>query len=98
MLVVDDEAAVVESVRDLIRREYHVLGATSASEGLRILANEEAHVVMTDQRMPGMTGVELLREIRGEHPDAVPLLFTGHADIRAVIDAINHGSVYRYVT
>jgi signal transduction histidine kinase len=98
VLVVDDEPAVVGSVRDLLRREYRVVGAGSAAEAMTILGREEAHVIMTDQRMPGMTGVELLRHIRGDHPDAVRLLFTGHADIRAVIDAINSGNVYRYVT
>jgi DNA-binding NtrC family response regulator len=53
---------------------------------------------MTDQRMPEMTGVEFLKRVRGEHPDAIRLLFTGYADIRAVIDAINQGNVYRYIT
>src|SRR5205823_843477 len=53
---------------------------------------------MTDQRMPEITGVEFLSKIRGEYPDAVRLLFTGYADIRAVIDAINQGNVYRYIT
>src|SRR5688500_9372710 len=98
ILVVDDEPDVVASVNDLLRRDYRVLGATSAAQGETILAREEVHVVMTDQRMPGMTGVEFLHRIRGEHPDAVRLLFTGYADLRAVIEAINHGNVYRYVT
>ena len=98
ILVVDDEADVVKSVQDLLRREYRVLGATSAKEGVEIMRREEVHVVMTDQRMPLMTGVEFLRQVRGEHPDAVRLLFTGYADMRAVIDAINKGNVYRYVT
>ena len=53
---------------------------------------------MTDQRMPEMTGVEFLKHARGEHPEAIRLLFTGYADIRAVIDAINQGNVYRYIT
>ncbi len=62
-----------------------------------ILETEEVHVVMTDQRMPAMTGVEFLKHIRGEHPEATRLLFTGYADIRAVIEAINQGNVYRYI-
>jgi signal transduction histidine kinase len=56
------------------------------------------HVVMTDQRMPEMSGVEFLHKVRDQHPDAIRLLFTGYADIRAVIEAINHGNVYRYIT
>jgi signal transduction histidine kinase len=98
VLVVDDEEAVVESVHDLLRRDYRVLCATSAAQGLELLDHEEAHVVMSDQRMPGMTGVEFLHRAHRVHPDAIRLLFTGYADIRAVIDAINRGNVYRYIT
>ncbi|MCS7033143.1 MAG: response regulator, partial [Phycisphaerae bacterium] len=98
ILVVDDEADVVKSVQDLLRLDYRVLGCTRASEAMEILRREEVHVVMTDQRMPETTGVELLHDIRGDYPDAIRLLFTGYADIRAVIDAINQGNVYRYIT
>src|SRR5579871_1764031 len=98
VLVVDDEPDVVQSVQDLLRLEYRVLGTTRADEAMKLMQNEEVHIVMTDQRMPEMTGVEFLRQTRGEHPDAIRLLFTGYADIRAVIDAINQGSVFRYIT
>src|SRR5437660_94492 len=98
VLVVDDEADVVQSVQDLLRLDYRVLGATRAADALALLQQEEVHIVMTDQRMPGMTGVEFLRQVRGQHPDAIRLLFTGYADIKAVIDAINRGNVYRYIT
>ncbi|HZK82115.1 MAG TPA: hybrid sensor histidine kinase/response regulator [Humisphaera sp.] len=98
ILVVDDEPDVVKSVQDLLRLEYKVLGATRARQAMEIMATEEVHVVMTDQRMPEITGVEFLRQIRGDYPEAIRLLFTGYADIRAVIDAINQGNVYRYIT
>jgi signal transduction histidine kinase len=98
ILVVDDEPDVVKSVKDLLRLDYRVIGATSAAEGMECLHKEEIHVVMTDQRMPAMTGVEFLKHVRGEAPEAVRLLFTGYADIHAVIDAINQGNVYRYIT
>jgi signal transduction histidine kinase len=98
ILVVDDEPDVVKSVKDLLRLDYKVLGATSATEGLRILQKEEVHIVMTDQRMPEMTGVEFLGHAKGDAPEAIRLLFTGYADIKAVIDAINQGSVYRYIS
>jgi signal transduction histidine kinase len=98
VLVVDDEPDVVKSVKDLLRLDYRVLGATSAAEGMELLHKEEIHVVMTDQRMPATTGVEFLKHVRGEAPEAVRLLFTGYADIHAVIDAINQGNVYRYIT
>ena len=98
VLVVDDESDVVASVKDLLRLDYKVLGATRAADGLAMLEREPVHVVMTDQRMPETTGVELLAKVRATHPDAMRLLFTGYADIRAVVDAINRGSVYRYIT
>lgn len=98
LLVVDDEPEVVHSLQDLLRFDYRVLGATRAAEGLRILEREQVHIVMSDQRMPEMTGVQFLEQLHQSHPDIVRLLFTGFADIKAVIDAINQGHVFRYVT
>src|SRR5271166_6109535 len=98
LLVVDDEPDLVHSVQDLLRFEYRVLGATRAMEGLEIMKREQVHVVMSDQRMPEMTGTEFLRRLRESYPDTVRLLFTAYADIKAVIDSINQGSVYRYIT
>jgi signal transduction histidine kinase len=96
--VVDDEPDVVKSVQDLLRLDYKVLGTTRAADALIILNKENVNVVMTDQRMPEMSGVEFLHKVRDQHPDTIRLLFTGYADIRAVIDAINQGNVYRYIT
>jgi signal transduction histidine kinase len=98
LLVVDDEPDLVQSVKDLLRFEYRVLGATRASEGLSLMAREDVHVVMTDQRMPEMTGVEFLKRIKDAFPDAIRLLFTAYADLAAVTDAINQGNVYRYLS
>ena len=98
ILVVDDEAEILYSLRALLRREFNLHTAQSAYEALQVLEREPIHVIMTDQRMPGMTGVELLARIRDNHPDAIRMVFTGYADIKAVIDAINQGSVYRYLT
>jgi signal transduction histidine kinase len=97
ILVVDDEPDVVQSVKDLLRLDYDVFTATKADEGLRILQERPIDVVMSDQRMPEMTGVEFLQRVKDPHPDATRLLFTGYADIHAVIDAINQGNVYRYI-
>lgn len=97
LLVVDDEPDLVQSVQDLLRFDYRVLGATRASEGLAILEREPVQIVMSDQRMPERTGVEFLSEIRRRFPDAVRLLFTAYSDLGAVIDAINEGNVYRYI-
>jgi signal transduction histidine kinase len=97
LLVVDDEPEVVHSLQDLLRFDYRVLGATRAADGLKLAAHEPVHIVMSDQRMPEMSGVEFLRRMRENHPDVVRLLFTGYADIKAVIDAINQGHVFRYI-
>jgi signal transduction histidine kinase len=98
LLVVDDEPDLVHSVQDLLRREYRVLGATRAAEGLQILEREQVHIVMSDQRMPEMTGVDFLQRLRQAYPDTVRLLFTAYTDIKTVTEAINQGNVYRYIT
>ena len=98
ILIVDDEPEILYSLRGLLRKEFDVHTATSGYEGLQVLRRQPTHVVLTDQRMPGTTGVEFLKQVRAEHPETVRLLFTGYADIKAVIDAINQGNVYRYLT
>jgi response regulator RpfG family c-di-GMP phosphodiesterase len=97
LLVVDDEPDVCDSVHDLLRREFHVLKARSAEEGVRLLQENEIHIIMTDQRMPQTSGVELLTKIRAKHPKAVRMLFTGYADVEAVIAAINQGHVFQFL-
>jgi signal transduction histidine kinase len=99
LLVVDDEPGVLRSVYDLLRIDYHVLTCQSGAEALEILrASGAIDVIMSDQRMPGMTGVEVLREAREIRPEATRLLFTAYTDIRTVVDAINHGHVFRYLS
>jgi response regulator RpfG family c-di-GMP phosphodiesterase len=98
ILVVDDEPEMLFSLRNLLRREFEVYTAASGAEGMKVLQEHEVHLVMTDQRMPEMTGVELLNRVKSEHPGAMRLIFTGYADIKAIIDAINQGNVFRYVT
>jgi signal transduction histidine kinase len=98
LLVVDDEPDLVQSVQDLLRFDYRVLGATRASEGLAIMEHEHVHIVMSDQRMPEMSGVELLSRVKELHPATIRLLFTAYSDLTAVIDAINEGNVYRYIS
>jgi DNA-binding NtrC family response regulator len=98
ILVVDDETDILHSLRSLLRRDFEVFTANSGAEAMKILENEVIHLVMTDQRMPQMTGVEFLTHVKTDHPEAMRLIFTGYADIRAVIDAINQGNVFRYVS
>jgi len=98
ILVVDDEQEVLHSLHDLLRLDYHVLTCERGADAVRVLESAEAvHVVMSDQRMPGMTGVDVLRHARRLRPDATRLMMTAYADTPAVIDAINQGSVYRYI-
>lgn len=98
ILVVDDEEEILFSLRGLLRQEFELHTAQSGAEAIDIMRRHVIHVIMTDQRMPQMTGVELLQQARGECPEAVRIVFTGYADIKAVIDAINQGQIYRYLT
>ena len=98
ILVVDDESEILYSLRGLLRREFEVHTAGSADEALEVLRQQPIHAIMTDQRMPEMTGVELLTEVQGGWPDAIRMVFTGYSDIKAVIDAINRGHIFRYIT
>jgi signal transduction histidine kinase len=97
VLIVDDEADVLDSLRYLFHRKYRVLTAEGGDRALEILREQEVHVILSDQRMPGMTGDVLLGHARKLYPDAVRMLFTGYADLDAVIRAVNEGHIYRYI-
>jgi DNA-binding NtrC family response regulator len=97
LLVVDDEADVCDSVHDLLRREFRVLRARNAEEGLRLMRENEINIIMTDQRMPKVTGVELLADVREGHPQAIRMLFTGYADLDSIIAAINQGHIFKFL-
>jgi signal transduction histidine kinase len=97
LLIVDDEIDVLESLRHLFHRQYRVLTATGAAAALERLEQEEVHLILSDQRMPGMTGDVFLGEARRRFPDAIRMMFTGYADIQAVINAVNEGNIFRYV-
>ncbi len=98
VLVVDDEGEILYSLRGLLRKEYDFHAAQSGYEGLRVLERVPIQVVLADQRMPEMTGVDFLAQVRERDPDITRLLLTGYADLRAVIDAINQGHVFHYIT
>ncbi|MDR3634174.1 MAG: response regulator [Isosphaeraceae bacterium] len=97
LLIVDDEPNVCDSVHDLLRREFRVLKANSAEEGYRLMQDEEIHIIMSDQRMPKITGVELLAKVKSKYPLAVRMLFTGYADLDSVIAAINQGHIFGFL-
>lgn len=99
ILVVDDEVDNVDALERLFRRKYEVRKATSGTEALKVLAeNPRVSLIVTDQRMPNMTGTEFLAASQSSHPETVRILLTGYTDIESVISAINSGQVYRYVT
>ena len=98
LLFVDDERRVLTSMRAMFRREYDVLLANSGYEALEILEKrDDIHVVVSDQRMPGMTGVELLATVKGDYPSSMRILLTGYADLDAVEASINESEVFRYL-
>jgi response regulator RpfG family c-di-GMP phosphodiesterase len=97
ILAVDDEPANLRMLERLFHRDYRVLTATSGEEGLELLRSEAVSLIISDQRMPGMTGTEMLRESLHTNPDAVKIILTGYTDVEALIEAINCARVYRYV-
>lgn len=98
LLCVDDEPDNVDALERLFRKKYKVFKATSGAEALEILKKEEISLIISDQRMPQMTGVEFLEKSIELQPDAIRILLTGYTDIDSVISAINSGQIYRYVT
>src|SRR6185369_5004198 len=99
VLCVDDEANVLAGLSVHLHRRYDVVTATSGAAGLASLAGDPAiSIVVSDMRMPGMSGAEFLAEARRLRPDAVRLLLTGHLDLDVAIAAVNDGQVFRFLT
>ena len=97
LLVVDDEVDVLDSLRHQFHRTYRVLTCPSGRQAIELLEKNDVELILTDQRMPGMAGDVLLRQARELKPDAIRMLFTGYADIQAVINAVNEGHIFRYI-
>lgn len=98
ILYVDDEVHNLNAFKASFRRIFNVFTAESAKEAMGILETQQMHIIVSDQRMPVMSGVEFLQSIIPIYPDPIRILLTGYADISAVIDAINKGQVYLYIT
>lgn len=100
VLYVDDEVDNLNSFKAVFRRDFNVFTAESALEGLKILNDKKNNIqiVLTDQRMPEVSGVEFLASLVKDSPTIMRILVTGYADLATVIDAINKGEVYRYVS
>jgi response regulator RpfG family c-di-GMP phosphodiesterase len=97
ILYVDDEANNLIAFRAVYRTKYTIFTALSGLEGLEILNEHNINIVITDQRMPNMTGVEFLEKVIELHPAPIRILLTGYTDMSAIIDAVNKGSIYHYL-
>jgi diguanylate cyclase (GGDEF)-like protein/PAS domain S-box-containing protein len=98
LLLVDDEKPILNALERALRPEgFHILSSTDPFEALDMLATHPVDVIVTDQRMPGMSGIELLRRVRQLHPEVVRIMLTAHADTQVTAAAINEGAVFKFI-
>jgi len=99
VLFVDDEAPILSSLKRLFRKaSFNCCFAESGEEGLKLLEGQTVDLIVSDMRMPKMSGAEFLAIARTKWPDTMRILLTGHSDISATIDALNKGGIYRYIS
>ncbi|MDF3036339.1 MAG: histidine kinase [Paucimonas sp.] len=99
LLLVDDEANIVAALKRLFRQDgYRILTANSGQEGLQVLEKEKVDVIISDQRMPGMMGVEFLRLAKSICPETVRIVLSGYTELQSVTDAVNEGAIYKFLT
>jgi len=98
ILVVDDDAGIVALLETELGGVFKVFTATSGAEALAIMEKEPIQLVVADQRMPEMTGIELMKELVAQYPNTMRILMAGDNDVNVLVDAINEGQVYRYIT
>lgn len=97
ILFLDDEERIVRSLRLLFLGRYEILIATEAHQALELIKEHQVDVIVSDQRMPGMTGVEFLAQARALSPASIRILLTGYSDLQAISDSINEGEIFRYI-
>ena len=99
LLLVDDEPEILASMKRMLRpQHFHILTANSGEEGLSLMADHHVDVVISDQRMPNMTGVAFLSIVKERYPEVVRMILSGYADLQSVTAAINQGAVYKFLT
>jgi PAS domain S-box-containing protein/diguanylate cyclase (GGDEF)-like protein len=99
LLLVDDEENILAALKRTLRRDgYHIVTACNAAEGLQRLTEHEVDVIVSDQRMPGMTGVEFLRRAKDLYPHTVRMVLSGYTELQSIIDAVNEGAIYKFLT
>ena len=99
LLLVDDEDSVLSALKRLFRRDgYRILTAPSGPQALQLLQDNEVDVIISDQRMPGMTGVDFLRQAKLMRPGTIRMTLSGYTDLQSIIDAVNEGAVFKFLT
>jgi two-component system response regulator HupR/HoxA len=99
ILFVDDEEKVLKSLqRGLMDEPYNLLFATSGKEALKILESNEVNIIVTDMRMPEMSGLELLRIVKEKYPKIVRLVLSGYTQVTTLLTAINQGEIFKFIT
>jgi serine/threonine-protein kinase len=98
LLFVDDEERVTNALKSIFRDTYDVATASGGDEALALVRERPFHVIVSDQRMPGMLGVEVLREVKSLRPNSVRMLLTGYSDLAAIVGSVNEGEVFRFVS
>lgn len=99
VLFVDDEKNILKSLRRVFMGDsFNMLFANSGKEALEILNQHEVHVVMTDMRMPEMSGLDLLRQVRKDYPHIVRVVLSGYTQVTTLLTAINQGEIFKYIT
>jgi response regulator RpfG family c-di-GMP phosphodiesterase len=96
ILLVDDEPLVLQSLSATFRRQYNIFTATNGKDAIEIVRQNHIHVVLSDQRMPGMLGHEVLRVIKTISPSTIRILLTGYSDLDAIMNSVNSGEVFRF--
>ncbi|MDY6988068.1 MAG: response regulator [Thermodesulfobacteriota bacterium] len=97
VLCVDDENNILNSLKRLLRKEgYNLLTASSGGDGLKILEESDVHLVICDQRMPGMSGTDFLASVKEKYPDAIRIVLTGYTEVDTITESINKGHIYKF--
>jgi len=98
ILYVDDEESNLRIFKMAFKRDYEVFTASSGLEAIQVLEQQSIHLIITDQKMPEMSGTEFLEKTLPNHPDIMRIILTGFSDIEAIVSAVNKANIYKYIT
>ena len=98
ILIVDDEEMILKSIVRVLRNEnYQILTAQSGEKGLTVLKEDDVHLVISDQKMPGMSGLDFLKRVKRDYPQILTIMLTGQSELEIAMDAINEAGVYKFI-